>query len=142
MSDELLCRLKSLEVDGKVSIKDILSSDLVESFSVVSRLLFDDNGRINAKELVHAILSSSSNTPGDTKHDFLFDVYDTNHDGYICKDDLFKTLKIMVGDDLTTLQLMQLVDRTLRKFKDGKMNRDEFRQLATNLHVDHQLVVY
>lgn len=36
-----------------------------------------------------------------------------DEDGYISNGDLFKVLKIMVGNNLTDRQLQQLVDRTI-----------------------------
>lgn len=58
-----------------------------------------------------------------------FQIYDINNDGYITNGDLFNTLKMLVGDNLTDIQIQQLVDRTLvsaDKDLDGKISFDEF----------------
>lgn len=58
-----------------------------------------------------------------------FQVYDINNDGYITNGDLFDTLRMLVGDNLTDIQIQQLVDRTLiaaDKDLDGKISYDEF----------------
>lgn len=58
-----------------------------------------------------------------------FQIYDMNNDGYITNGDLFETLKMLVGDNLTDLQIQQLVDRTLvsaDKDFDGKISFEEF----------------
>ncbi len=63
------------------------------------------------------------------KIDFAFRIYDVNNDGYISNGDLFRILKIMVGDNLNDTQLQQLVDRTILqadKDKDGKLSVGEF----------------
>ena len=46
---------------------------------------------------------------------FAFDIYDIDKDGYISNGELFTVLKMMVGNNLTDLQLQQLVDRTIIK---------------------------
>lgn len=46
---------------------------------------------------------------------FAFNIYDMDKDGYISNGELFTVLKMMVGNNLTDLQLQQLVDRTIIK---------------------------
>lgn len=65
----------------------------------------------------------------DDKMKTAFRIYDINNDGYITNGDLFKTLQILVDDNLTDVQLQQLVDRTLLaadKDMDGKISYEEF----------------
>ena len=55
-----------------------------------------------------------------------------NNDGYVSNGDLFRILKIMVGDNLNDVQLQQLVDRTIwqaDKDKDGKLSFAEFQEV-------------
>jgi serine/threonine-protein phosphatase 2B regulatory subunit len=50
-------------------------------------------------------------------------------DGYISNGDLFKSLKTLCGENLTDVQIQQLVDRTIYwsdKDGDGKLSLDEF----------------
>mgnify|MGYP000455481131 CR=1 FL=1 len=56
-------------------------------------------------------------------------MYDVNGDGFISNGDLFHVLKAMVGNNLSDVQLQQLVDRTILqgdKDKDGKLSYNEF----------------
>lgn len=46
---------------------------------------------------------------------FAFKIYDIDEDGFITNGELFTVLKMMVGNNLTDLQLQQLVDRTIIK---------------------------
>ncbi len=50
-------------------------------------------------------------------------------DGYLSNGDLFKCLKMLVGDNLNDIQIQQLVDRTIIQADqdfDGKISYDEF----------------
>lgn len=58
-----------------------------------------------------------------------FKVYDIDGDGYISNQDLFAVLKMMVGSNLTDVQLQQIVDKTINEAdidKDGKISFAEF----------------
>lgn len=58
-----------------------------------------------------------------------FNVYDIDGDGMISNGDLFRVLKMMVGNNLTDVQLQQIVDKTFLdadKDKDGKISFEEF----------------
>ena len=55
----------------------------------------------------------------------------TFRDGFISNEELFTVLKMMTGDNLTDLQLHQIVNRTilyLDKDTDGKISLEEFTQ--------------
>ena len=59
----------------------------------------------------------------------MFSIYDMDNDGYISNGELFKVLKMMVGNNLNDTQLQQLVDRTIIKADedfDGKISFPEF----------------
>ena len=52
-------------------------------------------------------------------------MYDLDGDGYISNGELFTVLKMMVGSNLTEVQLQQLVDRSIIKADedfDGKIS--------------------
>jgi Ca2+-binding EF-hand superfamily protein len=58
-----------------------------------------------------------------------FAIYDMDNDGYLSNGDLFKCLKMLVGDNLSDVQVQQLVDRTIIQADsdlDGKISYDEF----------------
>jgi serine/threonine-protein phosphatase 2B regulatory subunit len=54
-------------------------------------------------------------TNDEKKLSFAFNIYDMDRDGYITNGELFTVLKMMIGNNLTDLQLQQLVDRTIIK---------------------------
>lgn len=59
-------------------------------------------------------------------------------DGFITNGDLFNTLKILVGDNLTDIQLQQLVDRTLLaadKDMDGRISFEEFCEYCKDIRI-------
>ena len=58
-------------------------------------------------------LSKLYSNDEEEKIKFAFKVYDMDEDGYISNGELFKVLKMMVGNNLNDLQLQQLVDRTV-----------------------------
>lgn len=65
-----------------------------------------------------------------------FKVYDMDGDGFISNGELFQVLKMMVGDNLTDVQLQQIVDKTILEGdadKDGKISYEEFKKMITNI---------
>lgn len=59
-------------------------------------------------------------------------MYDIDGDGYISNGELFIVLKMMVGNNLTDVQLQQIVDKTILeadKDKDGKLSFQEFKDV-------------
>jgi Ca2+-binding EF-hand superfamily protein len=58
-----------------------------------------------------------------------FKVYDIDGDGFIGNGELYQVLKMMVGANLTDVQLQQIVDKTILeadKDKDGKLSYEEY----------------
>jgi len=69
------------------------------------------------------------------KLEFMFRIYDLDRDGFISNEELFKVLKMMTGDNLTDVQLQQIVNRTilyLDKNSDGKIGLEEFTQVIVD----------
>lgn len=60
-------------------------------------------------------MASLYGTDEEHKLRFAFKIYDIDEDGFITNGELFTVLKMMVGNNLTDLQLQQLVDRTIIK---------------------------
>lgn len=85
--------------------------------------IFDKNkdGKISFSEFLSGItschlgLASLYGTDEEHKLRFAFKIYDIDEDGFITNGELFTVLKMMVGNNLTDLQLQQLVDRTIIK---------------------------
>lgn len=62
-------------------------------------------------------------------HIVAFNVYDLDKDGFISNGELFIVLRTMTGNQLTDMQLQQIVDRTIRDADadgDGRIGFDEF----------------
>ena len=67
-----------------------------------------------------------------------FDVYDVDGDGFISHLDLFHILKLLVGTNLSDLQLRKIVNKTISKAdkdKDNKISRKEFAAMFTSSQV-------
>lgn len=78
--------------------------------------------------------SLSAGADQEEKLRFAFNIYDINNDGYISNGELFTVLKMMVGTNLTDVQLQQLVDRTIIKADkdfDGKISFEEFKMVRS-----------
>ncbi len=70
--------------------------------------------------------------------EFIFKIYDHDEDGFISNGDLFKTVKLLIGNNLTNNHLQQMVDRTIvlvDKDLDGKIGFDEFCEFVENIHI-------
>jgi len=95
-------------------------------------------------EFLSALSIFCSEEQKDAKVTFAFKVYDVNNDGYISNGDLFRILKIMVGDNLNDTQLQQLVDRTILqadKDKDGRLSKQEFLDFIAGSDIESKLVI-
>merc|ERR1711978_335021 len=107
--------------------EEFLQIEALQQNPLVNRVLeiFDDDGNdhVDFSEFVQAlsIFCSNEQEEKDAKVKFAFRIYDVNNDGYISNGDLFRILKIMVGDNLNDVQLQQLVDRPYYKRIRTKM---------------------
>ena len=100
---------------------------------VISVLDKNKDGNISFLEFVQGLSSLSAGASQEEKLRFTFEIYDINGDGYISNGELFKVLKMMVGNNLTDVQLQQLVDRTIIKADedfDGKISFNEFKSCS------------
>jgi serine/threonine-protein phosphatase 2B regulatory subunit len=69
--------------------------------------IFDKNkdNSISFVEFIQGLSKLSENSNDEAKLRFVFKIYDMDEDGYISNGDLFKILKIMIGNNLTNIQL-------------------------------------
>lgn len=86
------------------------------------------------------MFSAKGDAAREAKYRFTFALYDVDSDGFISNKDLFLVLTAMVGNNLSQVQLQQLVDRTIMqgdKDKDGKLSFEEFKGMveSTDLHL-------
>ena len=115
---------------------------------IVQRIItiFDKNndGKISFYEFVHGLggLTSSGNV--EEKNKTAFQIYDLNGDGFISNGDLFNSLKMLVGDNLTDIQIQQLADRTIiaaDRDLDGKISYEEFVEFVKDVKIDEMFSV-
>eukprot|EP00954_Amorphochlora_amoebiformis_P028914 1392389-Amorphochlora_amoeboformis.AAC.1 len=115
---KLFKRFKSLDKDhsGGLDLEKFQAIPNLENNPLVRRVVdtFDDdkNGVVDFTEFIKNLsifASKSTDSKDEEKTKFAFRMYDVNNDGYISNGDLFKILKIMVGNNLTDIQLQQMV---------------------------------
>ena len=73
-----------------------------------------------------------------------FAVYDVDGDGFISNEELYKVLKMMVGENLKDKQLSEIVNRTMMyadKDEDGMISFDEFCGIVGRMGVHKKMVV-
>lgn len=144
-------RFRRLDVDGSgllepnefFEIPELAQNPLVQR--VIS--VFDKNGdgNISFYEFVTGLSKLSSGGSEEDKMRFLFAIYDIDKDGYISNGELFKVLKMMVGNNLNDIQLQQLVDRTIIKADedyDGKISFPEFCKMVKDLDISNKLTLH
>lgn len=78
---------------------------------------------------------STFNNKGDPnlRAEFMFKVYDINNDGYISKEEMLVIFKLLVGKNLSTEQLQEIVGKTIKDLDldhDGKLNYTEFKKVV------------
>ena len=64
---------------------------------------------------LHSGLASLYGHDENKKIEFAFKIYDIDQDGFISNGELFQVLKMMVVNNLSDIQLQQLVDSTMVK---------------------------
>ena len=78
---------------------------------IVARIInvFDKNGdgKISFYEFVWGLSALTGHTKLEEKQKIAFQIYDINDDGFISNGDLFKFLKVLVGENLTDIQIQQ-----------------------------------
>merc|ERR1712000_526741 len=102
-----------------MSIPSLSSNPLLDRVLSV----FDSNNdhNVDFREFVRALAIFSPDVEKKEKLMFTFKMYDIDGDGKISNRDLFRTLQIMVGSNLTDVQLQQIVDKT---FVETDLDRD------------------
>eukprot|EP01013_Petalomonas_cantuscygni_P008672 TRINITY_DN2140_c0_g1_i1.p1 TRINITY_DN2140_c0_g1~~TRINITY_DN2140_c0_g1_i1.p1 ORF type:complete len:177 (+),score=33.33 TRINITY_DN2140_c0_g1_i1:238-768(+) len=128
-------RFKKIDADGngEISREEFNSIPGLAANPLLERVLaiFDtDNSQtVDFREFVKALAIFSGDCAKLDKLKFTFKVYDLDGDGFISNADLFKTLHVMVGANLTDQQLQQVVDKTILEAdtdKDGLISFEEF----------------
>ena len=115
------------------SIPGLDTNPLLERvFSIIDA---DNNGHVDFNEFIQGLLNLSVNNDNEAKLKFAFKIYDLDKDGFITKLELYKVLKMMIGNNIKDFQLKQLIKRTIiyaDKDKDDKLSYEEFKSIFTN----------
>jgi serine/threonine-protein phosphatase 2B regulatory subunit len=127
---------------GQIEQNEFFDVPELKDNPIVQRVIsvFDKNndGKISFYEFILGLSALTDNANKDEKLKFAFQIYDSNNDGYISNGDLFNTLKLLVGDNLTDIQIQQVVDRTLiaaDKDQDGKLSYEEFANFVQDMKI-------
>ncbi len=127
----------NLEPDELLDVPELKDNPIVKR--VIS--VFDRNcdGKISFYEFILGLSVLADFSNKEEKIKFAFQVYDFNNDGYLSNADLFYTLKLLTGENLTDVQIQQVVDRTMLKAdkdQDGKVCYEEFVEFVQDMRVD------
>ena len=148
--NKLYQRFKKLDKDGndELSPEEFLDIPALTNNPLVHRVInvFDKNkdGKISFLEFLGGLATLSTGADDEEKLKFVFRVYDYDDDGVISNGDLFKVLKMMVGNNLSEVQLQQLVDRTVIRAdtnKDGVIDFEEFCEEVRSLNIGKKLTL-
>jgi Ca2+-binding EF-hand superfamily protein len=146
----LFRRFKKLDTDksGALSVPEFLAIPELQHNPLVRRVIAtfdaDKNGEVDFKEFIQSLAIFAKTESKEEKHVFTFKMYDVNNDGFISNGDLYHVLKAMVGNNLSDVQLQQLVDRTILqgdKDKDGKLSYEEFVEMIQHSEIDDKLTI-
>lgn len=122
----------TISKDELNKIPGLSSNPLVQR--VIAVMDGNQDGRVTFAEVAQAMAVLSPGMPKEKKLRFTFKLYDVDGDGRVSNRDLFETLKIMVGDNLTAVQIQQIVDKTFIEAdldRDGFITFNDFQRLAT-----------
>ena len=141
------CKLDK-DHSGELEPEELQDLPSLKDNPLVKRVIpiFDKNkdGKISFVEFIAGLAQLSSATDSEDKVKFAFKIYDFNEDGYISNGDLYKVLKLMVGNNLNDVQLQQIVDRTIIKAdgdNDGKIGYEEFLAMVKDLDIASKLTL-
>lgn len=143
-------RFKKLDRDGSGSItadEFLMIPELAVNplrQRVIAIFDTDKDETVNFKEFISALSVFSVKEEKRKKLDFAFRIYDLDDDGFISNYDLFMVLKMMVGNNLSDVQLQQIVDKTILEAdedKDGRLSFDEFSKALAHTDVDQKMTI-
>ncbi|OAF69791.1 Calcineurin regulatory subunit [Intoshia linei] len=143
-------RFRKLDIDnsGTISREEFMSLPNLTQNPILNRVISifdtDGDGEIDFKEFVQGVSKFGINGGEKEKLKFAFRIYDLNNDGYITNNELFKVLKMMVGNNLQDTQLQQIVDKTIiyaDKDGDNKISFDEFYDLIAQMEFHKKMTI-
>ncbi|KAJ1921580.1 Calcineurin subunit B [Mycoemilia scoparia] len=104
----------------------------------------DGGGDVDFKEFIHGLSIFSGKCSKEEKIRFAFKIYDMDRDGYISNGELYMVMKNMVGNNLTPVQLQQIVDKTIMEADrdgDGRISFEEFSAFVAKTDIVKQLTL-
>eukprot|EP00300_Choanocystis_sp_HF-7_P013954 c18516_g1_i1.p1 GENE.c18516_g1_i1~~c18516_g1_i1.p1 ORF type:complete len:178 (-),score=51.74 c18516_g1_i1:36-569(-) len=143
-------RFRKLDKDltGTITKDDFLGLPELAMNPLVDRVvaIFDVNHdeSINFKEFITALSVFSAQGSREEKLKFAFKIYDIDGDGFISNGELFQVLKMMVGTNLTDVQLQQIVDKTIIEAdldKDGMISWSEFENIVQDTDLEQKMTI-
>jgi calcium-dependent protein kinase len=116
--------------DGFISVdefaKALGNKDIGAVQLLVDSLDVNKDGKLDFTELLNMVIKHKSS--GDDAKKLAFEMYDTNHDGSISRDELFYAVKTLLGSEgeaLTKQQINQAFDH-FDTNKDNTLSFEEF----------------
>ncbi|KAI0977817.1 hypothetical protein GJ496_001875 [Pomphorhynchus laevis] len=118
---------------GQISVDEFKQITSIANNPLLERVIHvfdkDNNGEVDFEEFVNGIAIFAHEGYKKRKLKFLFQIYDINKDGYICHDELFDLLKLVMEKDVPDLDIHQIVHKTIwlnDKDGDQKLSFKEF----------------
>ncbi|OMJ25645.1 Calcineurin subunit B [Smittium culicis] len=146
----LFQRFSKIDKDssGAIDKDEFLSIPQLSNNPLAHRLIQifdkDNSGEVDFKEFITCLSAFSNKGNKSEKLRFAFMVYDIDRDGYISNGELFIVLKMMVGSNLSSTQLQQIVDKTIIEADldgDGKVSFEEFCNFVARTDIVKQLTL-
>eukprot|EP01121_Diplochlamys_sp_Union-15-3_P019076 TRINITY_DN7097_c0_g1_i2.p1 TRINITY_DN7097_c0_g1~~TRINITY_DN7097_c0_g1_i2.p1 ORF type:complete len:191 (-),score=43.37 TRINITY_DN7097_c0_g1_i2:6-539(-) len=143
-------RFKRLDKDnsGTISTDEFQSIPELAMNPLAPRIIaiFDTNkdDQVNFKQFVQRLSVFSSKGSKKDKMLVAFKIYDINDDGFVTPEEIFKVLKMMVGNSLSDEHLNQIVEKTVAdsdKDGDGKISFAEFSQLHESCDIETKMSI-
>eukprot|EP00768_Dysnectes_brevis_P009261 gnl/Dysnectes_brevis/915_a1016_3862.p1 GENE.gnl/Dysnectes_brevis/915_a1016_3862~~gnl/Dysnectes_brevis/915_a1016_3862.p1 ORF type:complete len:198 (-),score=15.21 gnl/Dysnectes_brevis/915_a1016_3862:60-596(-) len=129
--------------DGCLTADEFLAIPELQMNPLARRVIsmFDSTGddTINFRDFLKSLSVFSVRGSRQEKLRFAFRVYDLNSDGYISNEELFDTLKLVVADNLTDIQLQQVVDKTILEIDQDGDGRISFAEFSAALECNPEL---
>jgi len=127
-----------LEPNELLDVPELIDNPIVKR--VISVFDKNNDGKISFYEFILGLTILSDLTEKEEKIKFAFQIYDLNNDGFLSNGDLFHTLKLLTGGNLTDIQIQQVVDRTIQradKDNDRRISYEEFLEFVHDIKVEN-----
>eukprot|EP00033_Pygsuia_biforma_P001362 GCRY01001543.1.p1 GENE.GCRY01001543.1~~GCRY01001543.1.p1 ORF type:complete len:178 (+),score=24.50 GCRY01001543.1:205-738(+) len=146
----LFRRFQKLDKDGSGTITVDEFNDIpdLQMNPLLTRVIsiFDTNkdSQVEFSEFIQALSIFTNQSSEEEKLKFAFKVYDMDDDGFISNGELFQVLKMMVGSNLSDVQLQQIVDKSILEGDsdhDGKISFEEFCQMVSKTDISQKMTI-